>query len=67
MTPEALRDAYFNKDIEIYKLSDLFKYHNDTALATIKPITLKHYFVTQRYLKKFVQAKYKRMTYIFMN
>jgi len=60
ITPEVVRDAYFNKDVEVHKLSDLFKYHNDTALATIKPITLKHYFVTQRYLKKFVQAKYKK-------
>jgi site-specific recombinase XerD len=60
ITAEAVRDAYFNKDIEVYKLSDLFKYHNDTALATIKSITLKHYFVTQRYLLKFIQKQFKK-------
>jgi site-specific recombinase XerD len=60
ITPEAVRDAYFNKDVDVYKLSDLFKYHNETALATIKPITLKHYFVTQRYLIKFVRKQFKK-------
>jgi site-specific recombinase XerD len=60
ITPEAVRDVYLNKDVEIYKLSDLFKYHNDTALATIKAITLKHYFVTQRYLIKFLQKQFKK-------
>lgn len=60
ITVEGIKDNYFNTDIEVYKLSDLFSYHNETALATIKSITLKHYFVTQRYLIKFIQTKYKK-------
>ena len=60
VTAESIKDAYFNTDVQIHKLSDLFNYHNETALATIKPITLKHYFVTQRYLIKFLQHNYKK-------
>ena len=60
ITAEAVKDSYFNTDISVFKLSDLFQYHNETALATIKSITLKHYFVTQRYLIKFIQQKYKK-------
>jgi integrase len=60
VTAEAIKDAYFNENVQAYRLSDLFKYHNDTALATIKVITLKHYFVTQRYLFKFIKANYKK-------
>jgi site-specific recombinase XerD len=60
VTAETIKDAYFNADIQVYKLTDLFCYHNDTALATIKAITLKHYLVTQRYLLKFIYKNYKK-------
>ncbi|MDB4920223.1 MAG: integrase [Mucilaginibacter sp.] len=40
LTAEAVKDNYFKTEIAIYKLSDLFQYHNETALATIKAITL---------------------------
>ncbi|GAA4321038.1 site-specific integrase [Mucilaginibacter gynuensis] len=60
LTADAVKDVYFNADVQVHKLSDLFAYHNETSLSTIKPITLKHYFVTQRYLTKFLKAHFKK-------
>ncbi|AMR30539.1 integrase [Mucilaginibacter sp. PAMC 26640] len=60
VTAESIKDVYFNTDVQIHKLSDLFNYHNETALAVIKPTTLKHYFVTQRYLLQFIKQHFKK-------
>src|SRR5690606_13064497 len=43
----------------VYTLSRLFEYHNETAASTLKESTLKHYYVTQRYLVKFIQKQFK--------
>jgi surfactin synthase thioesterase subunit len=51
--------AFLGTIEEIYTLSRLIEYHNETAATTLKWSTLKHYYVTQRYLVKFIQQQFK--------
>jgi len=44
---------------ERYTLSRLMDYHYETASASLKWSTLKHYAVTRRYLEKFLKEKLK--------
>jgi hypothetical protein len=59
LSAEAVKNAFLGTDEEVYTLSRLFEYHNESALRTLKSSTLAHYYVTQRYLVKFIQAKFK--------
>jgi site-specific recombinase XerD len=54
----AVKSLYLGEAEEKFTLSRLITYHNDTALSTIRQSTLTHYYVTQRYLIKFIEANY---------
>lgn len=60
VTAEIVKNRYLGTDKQVYALSELFHYHNETALTTIKASTLKHYFVTQRYLQKFIYKQFRK-------
>lgn len=59
VTADSVKDAFLGTHQDIYTLSYLIEYHNETATATLKWSTLKHYYVTQRYLTKFLQGKFR--------
>lgn len=59
VSADLVKDAFLGIHEEVYTLSRLIEYHNETATATLKWSTLKHYYVTQRYLSKFLQEKFK--------
>ncbi len=56
---DAIKDAFLGKAEEVHTLSSFFEYHNETATSSLKWSTLKHYYVTQRYLVKFIQKQFK--------
>lgn len=58
VTADSVKDAFLGTHQDIFTLSYLIEYHNETATATLKWSTLKHYYVTQRYLSKFLQEKF---------
>jgi site-specific recombinase XerD len=61
ITPNAIKDAFFGTDNEEPNtLSRLVEYHNEQAKYELEQSTLKHYFVTQRYLTKFIESKYRK-------
>lgn len=59
ISAEAIKNAFLGTAEETYTLKKLIDYHNETAKSSLKWSTLKHYYVTQRYLEKFTQQKFK--------
>jgi site-specific recombinase XerD len=59
VSADLVKDAFLGIHEEVYTLSRLVEYHNETATATLKWSTLKHYYVTQRYLTKFLHEKFR--------
>jgi len=59
ISAEAIKNAFLGTAEEVYTLKKLIDYHNETAKSSLKWSTLKHYSVTQRYLEKFTQQKFK--------
>ncbi len=59
LSAKAVKDLYLGEEAEVYSLGRLIKYHNETSTEDLKWSTLKHYYVTQRYLVKFLEAQFK--------
>ncbi|SDP85960.1 Site-specific recombinase XerD [Mucilaginibacter sp. OK268] len=62
ITSDTLKDAFLGnvQDGAPIMFSELIAYHNEQALALLSIGTMRHYYVTQRYLIKFFNLKYKR-------
>jgi len=61
ITPKTIKDKFLGTDIEEPNtLASLVEYHNEQAKHNLQASTLKHYFVTQRYLIKFVEESYRK-------
>jgi integrase len=58
LSAKAVKDLYLGEEAEVYSLSRLIAYHNETSTEDLKWSTLKHYYVTQRYLMKFLEAQF---------
>ncbi|GAA4925116.1 site-specific integrase [Mucilaginibacter defluvii] len=60
ITIETLRDAFLGNVKEEKKITfkDLITYHNEQANTLLSQGTMKHYYVTQRYLVKFFDQKF---------
>ena len=59
ITPHDVKARYLGED-EIHKtLLQLSAYHNTNMKSVLKPGTLKNYFTTEKYLKKFLQLERK--------
>ncbi|SHI74220.1 hypothetical protein SAMN04488096_10468 [Mesonia phycicola] len=63
ITAQAIKNRYLGKDIFYRSLKDLFEYHNEISKQSLSSRTLKHYKVTQRYLYKFLSAKFSLNDY----
>jgi site-specific recombinase XerD len=59
LSAKAVKDLYLGAEEEVYTLSRLFIYHNETSTTDLKWSTLKHYYVTQRYLVKFLDEQHQ--------
>jgi len=59
---DTLKDAFLGNVQEEAPImfSELIAYHNEQALALLTIGTMRHYYVTQRYLVKFFKQKYKK-------
>jgi site-specific recombinase XerD len=59
---DTLKDAFLGNVHEEAPImfSELIAYHNEQALALLTIGTMRHYYVTQRYLVKFFKLKYKK-------
>ena len=58
LSAKAVKALYLGEESEVYSLSRLITYHNETSTEDLKWSTLKHYYVTQRYLMKFLETKF---------
>jgi site-specific recombinase XerD len=58
LSAKAVKDLYLGAEEEVYTLIRLFVYHNETSTTDLKWSTLKHYYVTQRYLVKFLDEQH---------
>ena len=59
LSAKTVKDLYLGAEDEVYTLSRLFIYHNETSTTDLKWSTLKHYYVTQRYLMKFLDEQHQ--------
>ncbi|WP_374165336.1 site-specific integrase [Arcticibacter sp. MXS-1] len=57
---ETFKDAFLGNGDPEYTLHRLIIYHNEQAKTVLEWSTLKHYYVTQRYLEKFLQGQFKK-------
>jgi len=61
ITPDAIKDAFFGTySDEPNTLSRLIKYLNEQAKHELIWSTLKHYYITQCYLVKFIEKKFHK-------
>jgi site-specific recombinase XerD len=59
VTTEAIKNKYLGIDEKQHTLLGLVAYHNTEMKNTLEPGTLKNYFTTEKYLKRFLKEKYK--------
>ncbi|MBP0904022.1 site-specific integrase [Mariniflexile gromovii] len=59
VTAQAIKFRYLGEDDDQKTLLYLVDYHNTTMKAVLKFGTLKNYYTTERYLKRFLKAKIK--------
>jgi len=58
LSAKAVKDLCLGEEAGVYSLSRLITYHNETSTEDLKWSTLKHYYVTQRYLIKFLEVQF---------
>jgi site-specific recombinase XerD len=58
LSAKTVKDLYLGEEAQVYSLSRLITYHNETSTDDLKWSTLKHYYVTQRYLVKFLENQF---------
>ena len=57
---DTIKDAFLGNGDPEYTLSRLIEYHNEQAKTVLQWGTLKHYYVTQRYLTKFLLSQFTK-------
>lgn len=61
VTVETIKAMYLGEDIEEkMTLLKLVEYHKQVAVSKLAPGTMKNYYTTESYLKKFVKEKYRK-------
>jgi len=59
VTAEAIKDRYLGEDEQQKTLLQLVSYHNNNMVSILKPGTLKNYFTTERYIKRYFKNRLK--------
>lgn len=66
VTAQGIKARYLGEDEQDKTLLELIEYHNSNMKKVLKPGTLKNYFTTEKYIKKFLLKK-KRINDIYLN
>lgn len=73
ITAKAIKARFTGEDERHKTLLDLVTYHNENMVGVLKPGTLKNYFTTEKYLRKFLVKRkksddvyLKQLTYSFI-
>lgn len=59
ITADALKRLFLGEEEQEYTLSTLLAYHNTNMKDVLTPGTLKNYFTTERYVKRFIESNGK--------
>jgi len=59
VTALAIKARYLGEDEQHKTLLELVSYHNENMVSVLSPGTLKNYFTTERYLKRYLKNKLK--------
>ncbi len=59
VTAQAIKARYLGEDEQHKTLLQLIAYHNKNMVSVLKPGTLKNYFTTERYIKRYLKNKLK--------
>ena len=59
ITAQAIKARYLGEDEQHKTLLQLVSYHNKNMISVIKPGTLKNYYTTERYIKRYLNNKLK--------
>ena len=59
VTAQAIKARYLGEDEQHKTLLQLVSYHNKNMFSVLKPGTLKNYFTTERYIKRYLKNKLK--------
>jgi hypothetical protein len=59
VTALAIKARYLGEDEQHKTLHQLVSYHNTNMVSVLKPGTLKNYFTTERYIKRYLKNKLK--------
>jgi site-specific recombinase XerD len=60
MTAEIIKNSFLGADKEEHTLCKVIDYHNTTMGDSLAPGTMKNYYTTQKYVKKFLMSKFRR-------
>lgn len=60
VTLEQIKSKYLGDENELKKLSDLLDHHTKTMKQVLKYGTMKNYYTTEKYLFKFLKARYRK-------
>jgi len=66
VTAQGIKARYLGEDEQQKTLLELIQYHNSNMKMVLKPGTLKNYFTTEKYIRKFLLTK-KRTSDIYLN
>ncbi|WP_432410885.1 site-specific integrase [Rasiella sp. SM2506] len=66
VTAQGIKARYLGEDEQHKTLLELIQYHNSNMKRVLKPGTLKNYFTTEKYIRKFLLTK-KRTSDIYLN
>lgn len=58
VTVETVKNKFLGLDEKHHTILELVEYHNTDLKDSLEPGTMKNYFTTQRYIKKFLKAQY---------
>ena len=59
VTAQAIKARYLGEDEQHKTLNQLVSYHNKNMVSVLKPGTLKNYYTTERYIKRYLKNKLK--------
>ena len=58
ITAQAVKARFLGQDEQYKTLMELVEYHNSTMVSVLKYGTMKNYYTTERYLKKFLRDRF---------
>ncbi|HCO82609.1 MAG TPA: hypothetical protein DIT95_03625 [Arenibacter sp.] len=60
VSSNAIKMRFLGEDKVSRTLMDLIEYHNGNMVHVLKPGTMKNYYTTEKYLKRFLKYKFKQ-------